>query len=290
MKNTEEKAVLVTGAAGMIGSQLVQALLDSGIPVIGIDRSPARIQAEGYIHEVVDLGDMQALQSIFEGRQISRVIHLAALAHTDGESDLSYEKYYHVNVICAKNVFSAAAQTQIPVLFISTVDVLGFTKDTVNAATQLCPVTAYGKTKALAESEVKQICADSGYTIFRFAPVYTETVQRDIQKRYYLKYPDIAYLIGKGTEYEVLNIHLAVQSMVAWTQETADNDIYFIKDPDRMHTADKIAAEKEQGRAKFVLRFPRWMVRCGFAAIKGLTGENKHTYLLNKAVNPLRTE
>ena len=290
MKNTEEKAVLVTGASGMIGSRLVQALLDSGIPVVGVDRSPARIQANGYTHEVVDLGDMQALQKIFENSEIARVIHLAALAHTDGESDLSYEKYYYVNVICAKNVFSAAARAQIPVLFISTVDVLGFTKDTVNAATELCPVTAYGKTKALAEAEVKEICADSGYTIFRFAPVYTETVQRDIRKRYYLKYPNIAYLIGKGTEYEVLDINLAVQSMVAWATETADNAIRFIKDPHRMHTADKISAEKEQGRAKLVLHIPKWMVRWGFAAVKGLTGENKYTYLLNKAVNPLRTE
>ncbi len=290
MKNTEEKAVLVTGASGMIGSRLVQALLDSGIPVVGVDRSPARIQANEYTHEVVDLGDMQALQKIFENSEIARVIHLAALAHTDGESDLSYEKYYYVNVICAKNVFSAAARAQIPVLFISTVDVLGFTKDTVNAATELCPVTAYGKTKALAEAEVKEICTDSGYTIFRFAPVYTETVQRDIRKRYYLKYPNIAYLIGKGTEYEVLDINLAVQSMVAWAKETADNAIRFIKDPHRMHTADKISAEKEQGRAKLVLHIPKWMVRWGFAAVKGLTGENKYTYLLNKAVNPLRTE
>ena len=62
------------------------------------------------------------------------------------------------------------------------------------------------------------------------------------------------------------------------------------KDEKRMNPIDCIREEKAEGRAKHVLYFPRWMVKVGFGAIKFITGKNKYTYLLNKAVNPLRTE
>ena len=57
-----------------------------------------------------------------------------------------------------------------------------------------------------------------------------------------------------------------------------------------MKTTDYIKAEKEEGRAKIVLHFPNWAVNIGYRVLKGITGENKYTYLLNKAVHPLRSE
>ena len=277
--------ILVTGAAGMIGSYLAKALLEAGHEVVGVDRRECTA-LKGLTSIIADLGEAEEIKKIVLENQVDRIIHLAALAHTAGEDDLSYEKYYRVNVECAKNVFHAAGER--PVLFISTVDVYGFTKGMVNADTELHPVTPYGKTKALAEKECKDICKT--YSIYRLSPVYTPEVKRDIQKRYYLKYPDWAYVIGCGTEYEVLNISEAVRRMVEWCGLQPQNEIQVIKDKNRMNTADYIRREKAEGRAKHVLRFPRWMVLCGFSALKGITGKNKYTYLMNKAVNPLRTE
>ena len=276
--------VLVTGAAGMIGSHLVRALLLAGHSVVALDRREGK--EKDAINIVCDLADGEKLSRIVQEHQVDRVIHLAALAHTAGEQDLSYERYYHVNVECAKNVFQAAGEC--PVLFISTVDVFGFTKGVVGGETPLQPVTDYGKTKALAEAECKKICPR--YTIFRFSPVYTPDVKRDIQKRYYLKYPKLAYIIGKGTDYEVLNIEEAVRCMAAWCVEEPRNNIEVIKDVEPMNTKALISQEKEEGRANTVLHFPAWLVKLGFQVLYVLTGKNKYTYLLNKAVNPLRTE
>ncbi len=272
--------VLVTGAAGMIGSQCVEALKKSGYEVVGVDRR------EGDGITVCDLGEKEKLAEI--ARSCDRVIHLAALAHTAGEADLSYERYYHVNVECAANVFEAAKNAGIPVLFISTVDVYGFTKGTVGPDTEPHPVTSYGKTKRLAEEALE--ASGAAYTIYRFSPVYTDTVKRDIQKRYYLKYPKIAYQIGKGTFYEILNIRKAVQEMADWCGREPANEIRIIKDDAPMWTPDCIRAEKAEGRAKTVLHFPRWMVSCGYHVLLCLTGKNSKTYLLNKAVDPLKTE
>lgn len=276
--------ILVTGAKGMIGSHLVKGLLSAGYEVIGIDRCSDDLCEGKYVQRRVDLSDKKMLQTIVEEYKPDRMIHLAALAHSVDGKDFTWDKYKHLNIDCAKNVFEMA--DDIPVLFISTVDVYGFTKGTVTAKTKLHPVSFYAKSKKIAEEECKKL---KHFNIYRFSPVYTDEIKRDIQKRYYLKYPNIAYQIGKGTEYEILNVKNAVQAMVDWCGQEVTNSVRIIKDPVRMNTVDYIRTEKRAGRAKIVLHFPKWMVVLGYRILM-ISGENKYTYLLNKAVYPLRSE
>lgn len=278
--------VLVTGTNGMIGSQLVKGLLEAGHAVIGLDRTENEICSGNFCHYKMDLADKERLQAIVDCNHVDRFIHLAALAHAEGEQDLSWGRYKHVNVFCAKNLFDVAGER--PVLFISTVDVFGFYdgKTPVNGDTLIHPVSKYGKSKAMAEEECKKL---PHYTIYRFSPVYTSSITRDIQKRYYLKYPQIAYQIGKGTNFEILNISGAVFAMVKWCEEEPNNNIVIVKDEKLMWTPDYINSEKAKGNARIVIVFPRWMVNLGYFVIKRIFGESEKTYLLNKAVHPLRS-
>lgn len=279
--------ILVTGANGFIGKCLTDALLEAGYEVAGLDLKERKLESAKYRHYSADLSDKDAVARIMKESRAERIIHLAALAHTVNEKDLSWDRYYHVNVECSRNVFSAAGSR--PVLYISTIDVFGFYdgKKPVNGLTPVHPVSKYGKSKAMAEEECKKL---EHYSIFRLSPVYTDSLRRDIQKRYYLKYPHIAYQVGSGTAFEILNLSLAVENMVRWCSSEPKNDIRIIKDSDLMWTPDYIKAEKAAGRANIVLRFPRWMVNLGYSALKGILGENEKTYLLNKAVHPLRSE
>ena len=277
--------ILVTGVNGMIGSHLTKALLDKGYEVIGLDRTEQRLNCEGYTHIQADLSDKAGLEQVYQQYKITHTIHLAALAHTKGRADLSEATYRQANVTNAQNVFEAAKDTNI--LFISTVDVYGFVKGAVTGETEVRPVSIYGKTKAEAEKILKK--QGGKFNIYRFSPVYTEEVKRDIQKRYYLKYPDWAYIIGRGSEYEVLNIDNAVAAMVDWVATEPDGKIRVIKDEHRLDTAEMIASEKKAGKAKHILHFPRWIVVAGYGVLM-ITGKNKYTYLLNKAVHPLRSE
>ena len=280
--------ILVTGSAGMIGSYVVKGLIDKGHTVIGVDRLRPKEELKGLKSVVVDLSSKDDLMRVFEENKVDRAIHLAALAHTKGVKDLSWETFKRINVECAENVFETCANNNIPILFISTVDAIGMVKGPISPETELNPVSNYGKSKAMAESRLKAICKD--WNIYRFSPVYTEDVKRDIQKRYYLKYPDWAYLIGGGQQFEVLNVRKAVAAMVDWVDKKVDNTIHIIKDEELLDSAKVIAEEKAEGRAKNVICLPKWIVVCGYYLIRLAFGKkNNKTYLVFKALWPFRT-
>lgn len=279
--------ILVTGSAGMIGGYVVKGLIEKGHTVIGVDRVKPKVEYKGLNPVVLDLSSKDEVMRVFSEQKIDRCIHLAALAHTAGVKDVSWEAFKKVNVDMAENVFEACAKHDVPVLFISTVDAIGMVKGLITPETKLNPISNYGKSKALAEDRLKEIC--KVWTIYRFSPVYTEDVKRDIQKRYYLKYPDWAYLIGGGQKFEVLNVRKAVTSMVDWVVKKVDNTIHIIKDEELLDSAKVIAEERADGRAKHVIRLPRWMVVCGYYCIKLVFGKSNKTYLVFKALWPFRT-
>lgn len=279
--------ILVTGSAGMIGSHVVNGLIEKGHTVIGVDRITKDIKIQGLTQVILDLSSKEGLMQLFDDKKIDRVIHLAALAHTAGMKNLTWETYRKINIECAENVFEACAKHDVPVLFISTVDAIGMVKGLITPDTELNPISNYGKSKAMAEGRLKGIC--KVWNIYRFSPVYTPEIKRDIEKRYYLKYPNWAYKIGDGGQFEVLNVTGAVASMVNWVDKPVDNTIHVIRDKELLDINDLIKAEKAEGRAKHVLWFPRWMVMCGYFLIKLVFGKSNKTYLVFKALCPFRT-
>ena len=279
--------ILITGSAGMIGSYVVKELIAKGHTIVGVDRRESDWKHESFIQVSLDLADKKALNDVFENENVDRCIHLAALAHFAGENDLSFERFKFVNVTCAENVFETCALHSVPVLFISTVDAIGMVKGVITPETELNPISNYGKSKAMAEGRLKEICQK--WNIYRFSPVYTKTQKRDIEKRYYLKYPNWAYKIGSGEKFEVLEIGGAVKSMVDWVDKEVDNSIHIIKDAELLDVNTLIHREKAEGRAKYVLWLPRWMVVCGYYCIRAVFGKSNKTYLVFKALWPFRT-
>lgn len=279
--------ILVTGSSGMIGSYVVKDLIAKGHIIIGADRRKNEWKHENFKQKVIDLADKRAVNNLFESEQVERCIHLAALAHRGGETDLSFDRYKLINVTCAEHVFEACASNDVQVLFISTVDAIGMVKGVITPDCKLNPISNYGKSKAMAEDRVKAICQK--WNIYRFSPVYTSTQKRDIEKRYYLKFPNWAYKIGDGGKFEVLEMSVAVKAMVDWVDKPVDNTIHIIKNPDLLDINDLIRLEKAEGRAKHVLYFPKWMVTCGYYCIHLIFGKSNKTYLVFKALWPYRT-
>ncbi|MBF0612404.1 MAG: NAD-dependent epimerase [Magnetococcales bacterium] len=85
--------ILITGAAGFIGSALALRLLERGDSVIGIDnhnnyydpilkeaRLARHIDHPGYTHLRIDLADRKAIEDAFANHKPQRVVNLAAQA------------------------------------------------------------------------------------------------------------------------------------------------------------------------------------------------------------------
>jgi len=86
--------ILVTGAAGFIGSNLSARLLDGGHRIVGLDNlndyydpslKEARLERvigprEGFAFERLDVGDRSGMEALFARTRFSGVVHLAAQA------------------------------------------------------------------------------------------------------------------------------------------------------------------------------------------------------------------
>ncbi|WP_369990363.1 NAD-dependent epimerase/dehydratase family protein [Pseudomonas xanthosomatis] len=116
--------VLVTGAAGFIGSALVDCLLAQGHAVRALARN-AQAPRAGVEQVVVDLVESQALLAACQG--VDAVVHLAGRAHVLQETAGSpLEAFRRVNVEATLRLAEAAAQAGVArFVFVSSIGVNG---------------------------------------------------------------------------------------------------------------------------------------------------------------------
>jgi UDP-glucuronate 4-epimerase len=133
--------VLVTGAAGFIGSFVTQRLLDRGDTVTGFDNlnsyyepglKQARLkrlsQSRGFDFIQGDLVDAPALQRVFDERRPIRVIHLAAQAGVR-HSLLHPEDYVQSNLVGTANILERCRHASVEHLtYASTSSVYGLNR------------------------------------------------------------------------------------------------------------------------------------------------------------------
>ncbi len=273
----------------MLGRRAALALCERGHRVIGVDVAAAALAHPNYAHATCDLTDPAAVEALFDAHPLDRVIHLAALAHVTGEADLSWNRYFMLNVLASQHVFECAAKRSIPVFFASTVDVYGIPDGPVTEATRPAPVGGYARSKREAENRLAALMGETPFFIARFAPVYTEEDQHDIRKRYYLKYPNVAFVVGKGIDYAFLNIGRVEAILCEWAgRESAPRGVVNFTDEMPFNSRRMVKDEKRWGWAKIALRVPRWMGNCALALSRLCPPGLRLN--VNKILNPYRFE
>ena len=104
------RSVLVTGAGGLIGSQVIALLAESGpeidtVVAFDLRPTPENRQVDGIEYREGDIRD-PALADLLEARDIDTVVHLAAIV-TPGP-DSTRELEYSVDVLGTENVLACA--------------------------------------------------------------------------------------------------------------------------------------------------------------------------------------
>jgi nucleoside-diphosphate-sugar epimerase len=115
---------LVTGAAGFIGSHLVQALLDRGYEVVGIDRRSPRSDALARLHLRDVLGhprlswiegDLRELDVEELVADIGCVFHLAAVPGVRSSWN-GFADYVAANIVATERLLNACTTAGTPKL------------------------------------------------------------------------------------------------------------------------------------------------------------------------------
>jgi UDP-glucose 4-epimerase len=167
--------VLVTGAAGYIGSHALRALARAGHGAVALDNlcrgHRAAVSAEVPFYEL-DVRETDKVEALLRERGIECVMHFAALTYV-GESVSEPLKYYDNNTGGTLSILKAVERAQVPrLVFSSTCATYGEPQQVpIGEDTPQLPISPYGWSKLLSEYMLRDYAAKSpgfGYAALRY--------------------------------------------------------------------------------------------------------------------------
>lgn len=145
--------VLVTGGAGFLGSSWLKSIGSLNECYGVINKKLGILSNVQYLNcNLLNESDVKAL---IDKVQPELVIHTVALTDVD-ESEREPEIAYNLNVLSTRYLSEALKGTQANFIHISTDQLYDGKKHFYKESDDLCPINVYGKTKALAEEEVRR--------------------------------------------------------------------------------------------------------------------------------------
>ncbi len=190
MKAQTPGTIVVTGAAGFIGSHLVERLLALGARVYGVDKLDDYAPILGnhaFVLDTIDLADAEAVRAY--AARIPRpdvVVHLAAVAGVR-LSVTEPARYVRANLVATQNVLDAWSREGTPLVFASSSSVYGNSSRAPFSEDEPCiePPSPYAATKRGCEllCHVEHQIHGSPITMPRFFTVYGPRQRPDLAIR-----------------------------------------------------------------------------------------------------------
>jgi len=175
--------ILITGAAGYIGSLCALNLLDNGYNLVLFDNlSTGHIETvktlkdfdlKGKVVDFIqgDLKNFSEINAVFQKYNIEAVMHFAAYSLVS-ESIQNPQKYFDNNVSGSINLFEAMVQNNVSkIVFSSTAAVYGVSNiDILDENSPKNPINPYGESKLQVEQKLEEYNKNHGIQsmIFRY--------------------------------------------------------------------------------------------------------------------------
>lgn len=172
------KSVLVTGAAGFIGSHTMVALAQSGFQPVGVDNfsnsrrsaieNARKVSNSNFPFYEVDLEDGAALKAVFDRHEFSLVIHFAGLKSVF-DSVRNPLQYYRRNLFSTASLLEAMGRHAgcKRIIFSSSATVYGEPQELpIRESHSLSATNPYGRTKLFQEEILRDLAvSDSEWKI-----------------------------------------------------------------------------------------------------------------------------
>lgn len=217
--------ILVTGAAGYLGSHLMDCLNNA----IGFDNlsNPFWLkQIENLI--VGDINDYQIIDAIFRNNDIDIVIHLAGVSNCF-DSTKRPSKYFHTNVSGTLNILSACARYKVPkFVYLSSLNVYRNQEKPVSEQDSKKPINTLGISQLMCELAINRysMAYDIDSLILRVASVVGGVVGRKDIVSQAIKKDEIDLYGNKVVDY--IHIKDAIKAIQMLIEKDEYNEIYNI--------------------------------------------------------------
>lgn len=176
--------ILVTGAAGQLGTAVLDACAARGIDAVGLSRSE------------LDVTDEHAVRDAIDRMRATAVVHCAAYTNVDGaESDR--EGAFRVNELGARVLARACAASDAHLVAVSTDYVFpGTAPDGYAEHDPTGPINVYGESKLAGEVAIREelgeaaCIARTAWLFSRQAPNFVQTIANAARQRDWLDVVD----------------------------------------------------------------------------------------------------
>jgi len=160
------KRILITGAAGFIGSRLVSLLLEEGATCCGVDNlctgCPEPAKHYNLEFRVQDIRDPEGIRPTFESFRPEIVVHLASIHHIP-TCERDPAKAYHTNTVGTQIVLDASAAAACrKFILASTGGVYDWLDEALNEEAPVRPTDAYTLSKFTNEWQLSFWVAKTG--------------------------------------------------------------------------------------------------------------------------------
>lgn len=262
--------VLVTGAAGFVGRNLVNALIEREVYVVAASRKGVR--ASKFVTPVsIDLSAKTDWVRLLDG--VDAVVHLASIVHKT--SGVTPQQYDQVNRQATADLAEAARSAGVKrMIFVSTIaaQIGTATKGEVTEFDMPTPETEYGKSKLEAERAVES--SGVPFTIIRPVVVYGShapgnpaTLKRIARLLCPLPFGSFS---AKRSMVSVDNLVSAI--IFCLDNESAQGETYLVSDGEPLTLAQIVTLIRAgEGRKPGLIKVPESLARTGMRML-GLGG------------------
>lgn len=228
------KNVLVTGANGFIGQQLIRKLISNGVKINAFIRNSKRLQEFNITIFEGEILNTTAMKKALKGTDA--VFHLIAKTHDFSDSENNTKEYFKINVEGTRNLLNACIGSDVKhfVYFSSIKAIAEESKDILNEDIIPNPTTPYGQTKLIAEKLVAEYGSEYSFktTSIRLPLVYGPGNKGNIYKMIEAIERGRFIMIGRGENMRsMVYVGNVVDAALAVVEkQQTNNEVYIVTD------------------------------------------------------------